>query len=420
MPDPYQTLSAAGLSDVGRKRRHNEDTLLVRPDVGLFAVVDGMGGHASGDVASALAAETLESVFDNETTLAGGALLKHGVAEANRIVFERSGGAAKHGGMGATIVAAHIHAGELHVCHAGDSRCYRIRDGAIEALTVDHNLRNDALAMNPGLSTEVLDELPRNIVTRALGMKVEVDAALSSFPVEPGDMFVLCSDGLTGGVSDERIAELADADDLESSCKALIDEANELDGSDNSTVLLVSVGAMGTEFPLDEDDDEDDYADDDEDETPTPVSLIAAAPDADGLPAPPSIEPSPVEDEVPTPISLLASADDDESPTPVSLPAPHAAAAVRIARVVTIGSSRPPPRASEPPAANWPEPPCPNCQTPLPQASGLAFCPHCGGPLPEHSGSAPVASCGECGTEIMAGTAFCVRCGARHGFGDEE
>ncbi len=248
-------LVAAGMTDVGRQRRHNEDNVLVAQSLDLFVVADGMGGHSTGHVASALTATSMQNFFEcttegelptptptDEADLPTPAeRLVQAVRKANRDVYEISSTHKEHRGMGSTIVAMHFD-GErfLHIAHVGDSRCYRIRDGAIEQLTRDHSLINDALALKPDLTDEELSRLPKNVITRALGMKDMVKVDVQTVLVEPNDMFLLCSDGLSGMITNDQILEVFDlTGDLSEACELLIAMANEAGGVDNISALLV-------------------------------------------------------------------------------------------------------------------------------------------------------------------------------------
>lgn len=257
-------IEAAGLTDVGRQRRHNEDNVLVAPQFGLFLVADGMGGHSTGHVASALAASSMQTFFDStqsgplpsaipadEVNLARGASrLVQGVRKANRDVYEVSSTRKENRGMGSTIVAIHFDGTDLHVAHVGDSRCYRIRDGNIEQITRDHSLINDALALKPDLTQEELARLPKNVITRALGMKDAVKVDIQSVRVEPEDIFLLCSDGLTGMINNEQILEVFSlTNDLEEACELLIAMANEAGGTDNISALLVRAETIDPNAP---------------------------------------------------------------------------------------------------------------------------------------------------------------------------
>ena len=197
LPQPATTTDppfvGAGKTDVGRRRSHNEDQILVAEEIGLFAVADGMGGHQAGDVASSIASATLEEYFWTEQeidpTLPGveglegqAARLVCAVHRCNREVFSRSGRSANQGGMGSTGVALLLDPPnrELHIVHVGDSRCYRVRGGEIQLLTEDHSMINEALRLNPDLSPEILAQLPSNVVTRALGTKEDVQPDVRS------------------------------------------------------------------------------------------------------------------------------------------------------------------------------------------------------------------------------------------------
>lgn len=257
-------IASAGLTDVGRQRRHNEDNVLVAPKVGLFLVADGMGGHSTGHVASALAASSMQTFFDatetgglpspvpaDETNLPRGAQrLVQGVRKANRDVYEVSSTRKENRGMGSTIVAIHFDGSDLHIAHVGDSRCYRIRDSVIEQITRDHSLINDALALKPDLTQEELARLPKNVITRALGMKDAVKVDVQTVHVEPEDIFLLCSDGLTGMINNEQILEVFSlTNDLEEACELLIAMANEAGGTDNISALLIRAETVDPNAP---------------------------------------------------------------------------------------------------------------------------------------------------------------------------
>lgn len=258
---------AAAVTDVGRQRKHNEDNILVKSDLGLFVVADGMGGHNAGNVASALATTSLDNFFEatqsgdlpgpmpvDETELEPEARrIVAAIRKANHDVFVISNTYTQHQGMGSTVVAAFMSrdTDQIHIGHVGDSRCYRIRDGEIEQLTKDHSLINDALAIKPDLSPEELARLPKNIITRALGMKDVVKVDIRTEPVEPGDAFLLCSDGLSGMVSEDQMLEVFDiTEDPREACELLIAMANEAGGTDNISALIVRIELDVPEDPL--------------------------------------------------------------------------------------------------------------------------------------------------------------------------
>jgi PPM family protein phosphatase len=254
----YLRVLAAGRTDVGRQRKHNEDHVLLKPELNLFAVADGMGGHNAGDVASKLTTTSLKNFY--EATAEGAPFsaepesaddlpfeaqrLSAAINKANHDVYEISSTYQQHQGMGSTVVAAAFveQSGLLHVAHVGDSRCYRLRGGVLDQLTRDHSLINDALAMKPDLTEEELARLPKNIITRALGMKEAVKVDMRSEEVLPGDVYLLCSDGLSGMVPDHQILEiLSITDDLSEACELLVSMANEAGGTDNITCVLLKV-----------------------------------------------------------------------------------------------------------------------------------------------------------------------------------
>ncbi len=254
-PAPAQhRVAVAGVTDVGRQRKHNEDCLLIRAELGLFAVADGMGGHNAGDVASKLVATSLGNYFeataqgspelelpeDYAALTPGARRLAAGVTKANRDVFTISNTHQQHHGMGSTCVAIHVSDGMVHIAHVGDSRCYRIRGGEIQQMTRDHSLINDALDMKPDLTKEELARLPKNIITRALGMKDVVKVDVKSEIIQPGDVFLLCSDGLTGMVPVDQILDVINLTaEPQEACELLVAEANDHGGTDNISALLV-------------------------------------------------------------------------------------------------------------------------------------------------------------------------------------
>lgn len=247
----------AGATDVGHVRDHNEDSLVLLGDHRAVAVADGMGGHRSGDVASQLAVSTLSDFFSvtvgEDATWpfpADPALtdeenyLVTAIRLANRRIFDRSLSALADFGMGTTIVAAMLDAKaeRITVAHVGDSRCYRIRGEEILQLTRDHSLIGDALVAAPWMSQAELSQLPSNVITRALGIREDVVVDYQTLATEPGDLYLLCSDGLTGMVDDEELREImAEVVDLDEACAALIERANFYGGVDNTTAVLVRV-----------------------------------------------------------------------------------------------------------------------------------------------------------------------------------
>ncbi|HYM64143.1 MAG TPA: Stp1/IreP family PP2C-type Ser/Thr phosphatase, partial [Gaiellaceae bacterium] len=231
----------AALTDPGRKRRRNEDSFVADPP--LFVVADGMGGAQAGEVASRLAAATFRE-FHEADKLGPEQRLEAIIQEANRRIFERARSDTQATGMGTTVTASLVGEERLSIGHVGDSRAYRIRGGALEQLTEDHSLVAD-LVRSGRLSPEEAEMHPqRSVITRALGTDPEVDVDTFTIEVETGDVFLLCSDGLTTMVEDDRIlAVVRDAKSLEDAARSLVKEANRQGGEDNVTVVLFRLEA---------------------------------------------------------------------------------------------------------------------------------------------------------------------------------
>ena len=248
---------AAGQSDVGLQREHNEDSFVVLKEYDLYVVADGMGGHRAGDVASKLATETISEFFKStanddvtwpfhfDTNLSEEEnRLLTGIRVANRQIFERSTRSREYHGMGTTVVGAMFSPRKrrMYIGHVGDSRCYRVRGGAIQLLTRDHSLINDYLLAMPDLTDEQRSELPKNVITRALGMQDQVVVDLQHDDPTPGDVYVLCSDGLSGMIPDDEIMKIVTSSpDIREACKRLIARANESGGEDNITAVLIKI-----------------------------------------------------------------------------------------------------------------------------------------------------------------------------------
>jgi protein phosphatase len=235
--------ASASATDPGRRRRRNEDSYVCEPP--LFAIADGMGGAQAGEVASRLAAAVLQEANGAELTEGRIAEL---IQEANRRVFQRSNEDAATSGMGTTMTVALVDdPGEsIVVGHVGDSRAYRVRDGELEQLTEDHSLVGE-LVRSGRLSAEEAEMHPqRSVITRAIGTEPDVDVDTFTIPARPGDLFLLCSDGLTDMIPDREILSILDGgDDLEAAARALVDAANTAGGEDNITVVLFQMTVPG-------------------------------------------------------------------------------------------------------------------------------------------------------------------------------
>ena len=246
-------IEVARQTHVGMKRTHNEDNLLVLPDENLYCVADGMGGHSSGEIASKIAVEELGEFF--RMTSADGDCtwpykmdksrnydenrLQTGIKLANVRIFERANSDARYRGMGTTIVTVHFKKRVAYVAHVGDSRVYLHRRGALRQITEDHSLLNDYLKSKK-LTPEEIEAFPhKNVIVRALGMKDSVQVDVARLEPQQGDVFLLCSDGLSGMLTDEQIQEALNATaDLETACVGLINLANRAGGNDNVTCIL--------------------------------------------------------------------------------------------------------------------------------------------------------------------------------------
>jgi protein phosphatase len=246
-------IEVAGHTHVGMKRNHNEDSFLVLTEESLLCVADGMGGHSSGEVASKMAVEELAEFFrltsrDQEATWPykmdksrnyDENRLATAIKLANVRIYEKAVTENKYKGMGTTIVTVHFASSSVYVAHVGDSRVYAFRDGELRQMTEDHSLLNDYLKAKK-LTPEEIEAFPhKNVIVRALGMKDTVQVDVGRMEPREGDIYLLCSDGLSGMVPDERIAEiLSTVPNLDEACQKLIDHANSAGGNDNVTCVL--------------------------------------------------------------------------------------------------------------------------------------------------------------------------------------
>jgi PPM family protein phosphatase len=233
-----RVLRYVSLSDTGRKRRRNEDAYVARPPV--FAVADGMGGPRAGEVASGIAASAVRA---DETGGDGEARVAELILQANRRVYERSAEDASVSGMGTTMTVAVVGDGGVAIGHVGDSRAYLARGGELRQLTDDHSLVAE-LVRGGKLSPEEAEHHPqRSVITRALGTDPDVDADVFTVEPQEGDVFLLCSDGLTTMVSDAAILQVLERHprDLDRAVKELVRLANKAGGEDNITVVAFEV-----------------------------------------------------------------------------------------------------------------------------------------------------------------------------------
>jgi serine/threonine protein phosphatase PrpC len=250
-----------GVSDLGLKRTLNEDSYLVSDELGLYLVADGMGGHRAGDVASCTAVQLIAEYLSSQLNSAEkdfpfgydanlsdeDNVLLNAVLTANRHLCEMSKQNVEFSGMGTTVVGLFHRqdpartGGVAHIVNIGDSRAYRIRGDEIVQLTTDHSWVSEQLQRNLITEDEARNHRWRNIITRALGNREDVEIDIEDHPIEPGDCFVLCTDGLSSMLTDGEIRDIVRevSDDLAEACRRLVVRANEKGGLDNITAVLV-------------------------------------------------------------------------------------------------------------------------------------------------------------------------------------
>ncbi|MFP4474476.1 MAG: PP2C family protein-serine/threonine phosphatase [Desulfatibacillaceae bacterium] len=250
-------VESAGLTDVGQKRKGNEDSLYVDDDLLLYVVADGMGGHQAGEVASQLVVSTIKDYFrrwtdgedvepplESETGLSeeAGRLLSS-IHLANKGVHNVSETKQNLKGMGSTVSVVMFADDTIIAANVGDSPIFLIHDGEIETISVPHTVMAEQASMNPEAAMHMGEEF-RHMLTRAMGIESEVETSVSEIQCFPGDILVISSDGLTDKVSPEEILEVVSANKPEKSCRMLVDMANERGGDDNITVVVVGVKAV--------------------------------------------------------------------------------------------------------------------------------------------------------------------------------
>jgi protein phosphatase len=249
-------LRFVGLTDTGRVREHNEDTIALDQDLGLLVLADGMGGYNAGEVASGIAVKTIvnlvKEALAREDLLEGdpgsgesrtAIILRDAIARANKIIFQTAKTQAQCEGMGTTIVAALLHDNRITIAHVGDSRLYRLRNGHFEQVTLDHSLLQELVDRGFYSPEEAQRAANKNYVTRALGVEAGVDVEIQEHPTQRGDIYVLCSDGLSDMVEDDDIHLTINTfgANLETVAKQLIQLGNDNGGKDNISVLLAQV-----------------------------------------------------------------------------------------------------------------------------------------------------------------------------------
>ncbi len=249
---------SAGLTDIGRKRDNNEDIFYNDDHVGIYIVADGMGGHRAGEVASSTVVSSIKDYMEAFHTSpvaqeASGSNMSpaatavcHSIELANRVVYQLSQDQGTYKGMGSTAAVAYLYQDTLVTANVGDSRIYLIRKETIEQLTHDHTLLAEQMRKNPDWDPNTASIPMKHILLRAVGIHETVETDVYEIQPLPGDLVLMCSDGLTDMLSDEEIHRVVlEGGSLEEICSRLVDDANERGGSDNITVVIVLIQKQG-------------------------------------------------------------------------------------------------------------------------------------------------------------------------------
>lgn len=234
---------SCAISDVGKKRQKNEDSYLINDELSLFVVADGMGGHAGGEYASRIAITTIEDHFKNNSASGnpGETILEQSIKDAGAKIVRKAEEDRALKGMGTTVIALHLSDKRAILGHVGDSRAYLFRDGVLEQVTEDHSLVNEQVKSGLISEEEAKTHQFKNIITRSLGVTLEVDVDMMSKKLKAGDTFLLCSDGLSNLVDlGEMEKELREREPV-LAAKAMVDMANKRGGDDNITLIVVEV-----------------------------------------------------------------------------------------------------------------------------------------------------------------------------------
>ena len=254
------TIESAGITDIGRRRELNEDSLFFDDGMGLYVVADGMGGHKAGEVASKLVVETMRDYMQQnqsdgqveELKKLDASLSKEarqllaGIHLSNRIVHQTASSNEAYKGMGSTVSAIYFTKETFIVANVGDSLIYLIRDGKIELISVPHTLIAEQTELDPE-NAELLWSDFKHVLTRAMGVDASVEADINEVPFFKDDILVISSDGLTDKASPEEIFELAYNSRSDKACRGLVDLANSRGGDDNITAIVLKVKSQGNE-----------------------------------------------------------------------------------------------------------------------------------------------------------------------------
>ena len=247
----YMRFKTGCATDVGRKRSQNQDSVKSAPELGLFIVADGMGGHRGGETASAMVVETVPEVVRKAQQAQGGhwnakTVISQAIGAASLAIHQRATENPALQGMGTTTVAMLFKDNVVTIGHVGDSRCYFLRPGGIWQTTRDHSLVQEKLRAGLITRAELKTDRMKNVITRSVGFEADVNVETYEMAVQPGDLLLICSDGLSGMVEDDQILEIIDKgrqenQELQTTVEKLIDAANRNGGDDNVSTIVVEV-----------------------------------------------------------------------------------------------------------------------------------------------------------------------------------
>jgi serine/threonine protein phosphatase PrpC len=271
------------LSDVGKKRDHNEDSFLVNDALSLYAVADGMGGHQAGERASKMALEGLVGLIEKGEERADAlAALREAAQSSGAKIFAAAQADESLHGMGTTLTSLWFQRGRAYLAHVGDSRAYLYRDGRVQQLSDDHSWVSEQVRAGMMTEEEAKESKFRHIITRSVGFEKEVQVDSAAIPVQAGDCFVICSDGLSNYVEHEELARILQARFYREVPRLLVDLANDRGGDDNVTVVVIHVANDASRAPTPPSSSPSDAEDDEDDSEDTNTKNIAIDDTLDG------------------------------------------------------------------------------------------------------------------------------------------
>jgi len=230
------------LSDKGLKRTGNQDSFLIDERLGVFIVADGVGGHMGGEVASALAVETVREVLAHPkaTQFTAREVLYQAYQEASHRIYDRSAVEPRLNGMGTTMVMSYLRGNKLYIANVGDSRCYLYRKPYVWQLTEDHSLINEQIRLGNFTEEQAKKTIAKNVITRSVGFERDVFPDIIEREISAGDTFLMCSDGLTGMITDQLMSQIFNENPMDKTAPVFIKEALAHGGDDNVTVLVLN------------------------------------------------------------------------------------------------------------------------------------------------------------------------------------